>query len=84
MVHTKVLRVVVLFLFLMFLDSFLLVIFLYYFFVCFLDSLIWHPLVIAPVDVLIMDVVFVRGFIFFSGGIIIYNMKWKKKEKNFK
>lgn len=84
MVHPKVLRVIVLFLLLMFLDSFLFVIFLHDFLESLLDSLIGHPLVIAPVDVLVMDVVFVRSLIFFSGGIIIYNMKWKKKEKNFK
>ena len=84
MVHAKVLRVIILFFFFMFLHTFLFVIFLDYFLESFLYSLIGNPLVIPPVNVFIVDVVFVRSLIFFSGGIIIYNMKWKKNEKNFK
>ena len=81
MVHAIVLRVMVFFFLLSLLAFILFVIFLHYFFVNLSDSLVWDPLVIAPVEGLVMDVVLVRGLILFSGGIIIYNMKWKMKKK---
>lgn len=82
MVHPIVLRVIILFFLFILLSSFLFVILLDNFLVNFSYSLIWNPLVIAPVQGLIVDVVLVRGLILFSGGIIIYNMKRKKKKKN--
>lgn len=81
-VHAEVLGVIVLLFVFVLLAGFLLGILLDYFLVDFADSLVWDPLVIAPVQRLVVDVVLVGGLILFAGGIIIYNMKWKKQKKN--
>lgn len=82
MVHAIVLRVMVFFFLLSLLAFILFVIFLHYFVVNLSDSLVWDPLIIAPVQWLVMDVVLVGCLILFAGSIIIYNMKWKTKKKN--
>lgn len=80
-VHAIVLRVIILFLLFMLIHSFLFEIFLDDFLVDFSNSLERHPLVVAPVERFIMDVVLVRGFIFFAGSIIIYNKNGKRTKR---
>lgn len=83
MVHAVVLAVNIFLFLLVLLAGLLFGILLDYFLANFADSLVWDPLVIAPVQGLVVDVVLVGGLILFAGGIIIYNMKWKKQKKNF-
>ena len=47
--------------------------FFFYFLLGLLDTLKWDPLIITPVQRLIMDVVLITSLIFFIGSIIIYN-----------
>lgn len=77
MVHAKVLGIVIFFFVFGLLAYLLLGIFLDDFLAQLLNSLVRDPLVVPPIEWLVVDVILVRSFILFSCGIIIYIMKWK-------
>ena len=79
-VHSFVLGILIVFFLFIFFDAFFLGIFVDNFFGEFLDSLVGDPLVVPTVEGFVVDVIFVGCFVFFSCGIIIYIMKWKKKK----